>query len=83
MREKILEIIQTECGGVLSEDEELIRSKRMKSVQLFAIICALEEEFSVRFEPEEIGNLENFSTIDAIEQLVVRKCAQSVRADKS
>lgn len=76
MREKIAEIVQAECGRVLSEDEELIRSRKMKSVQLFAIICALEEEFGIRFEPDEIGNTENFSTIDAIERLVARKCTQ-------
>ncbi len=83
MREKIAEIVRAECGGTLSENEELIRSKKMKSVQLFAIVCALEEEFSVRFEPDEIGNMENFSTIDAMERLVTRKCAHDIRADKS
>ncbi len=75
MREKIAEIVQAECGRTLSEDEELIRSKKMKSVQLFAVICALEEEFDICFEPDEIGNIENFSSIDAMERLVVRKCA--------
>lgn len=83
MREKIAEIVQAECGRALSADEELVRSKKMKSVQLFAIVCALEEEFSVRFEPDEIGDMENFSTIEAMERLVARKCAQDIRADKS
>lgn len=77
MREKIVEIVQAECGRALSGDEELIRSKKMKSVQLFAIICALEEKFGIRFEPDEIGDLENFSTIDAMERLVAGKCAQN------
>ncbi len=83
MREKIAEIVRAECGGTLSEDEELIRSKKMKSAQLFAVICGLEEEFGIRFEPDEIGDLENFSTIDAMERLVARKCAQNVRTDNS
>ncbi len=83
MREKIAEIVQAECGRALSADEELIRSKKMKSVQLFAIVCALEEEFSVRFEPDEIGDLENFSTIDAMERLVAGKRAQNLRTDNS
>ncbi len=83
MRERIAEIVQAECGRMLSADEELIQSKKLKSVQLFAIVCALEEEFGVRFEPDEIGNLENFSTIDAMERLVARKCAKNMRTDKS
>jgi len=83
MREKIAEIVRAECGGALSVDEELIQSKRVKSVQPFAIICELEEEFGVRLEPEELGNLETFSTIGAMERLVVGKCAQNAQADRS
>jgi len=68
---------------MLSENEELLESKKLKSVQLFAIICALEEEFDVRFEPEEIGNLENFSTIGAMERLVAEKCGQDAQTGRS
>ncbi len=76
MREKIAEIVQAECGRALSVDEELISSKKMKSAQLFAVICALEEEFGTELAPEEIGDIQNFSTIADIERLMLRKLAE-------
>lgn len=70
MINRILKICQRHCGHDITEDTDLIHSKRLESCQLMEIIIDLEDEFGFELEPEEIGNVQNFETVNAISSLI-------------
>lgn len=73
MKERILEIYQRQCGIIITEDKELIQSRIIESYQLMNVIVDLEEEFGIKFTPDEIGNLDYFKTVNDVERLVIDK----------
>lgn len=73
MQEKILKICEDLCCRRLLMDEELIKTGLLYSFKIMELICTLEEEFPIVFEPEEISNLEHFSSVNNIVEIVSRK----------
>lgn len=73
MQEKILKICEDLCCRRLLMDEELIKTGLLYSFKIMELICTLEEEFPIVFEPEEISNLEHFSSVNSIGEIVSRK----------
>ena len=65
-------IVKTNPYEDIGMDTELIKSGIMSSLEVFAIISQLEESFDI-FIDEEYVTLENFSTVEAIAN-VVKKC---------
>lgn len=70
MEEKIMSICGKYCEREIGPDEELIKSKLISSFNLLEMICELEAEFGLEFQPEEIQKLEHFSTVSNIVALV-------------
>lgn len=70
MKERILEICEDLCCKELAADEQLIITGLLDSFKIMELICSLEEEFHIRFIPEEITNLDHFACVDSIVDLV-------------
>lgn len=73
MQEKILEICRNLCCKEITADEQLLATGLLYSFKIMELLCTLEEEFSIVFEPKEITNMENFSSANNIIELVKRK----------
>lgn len=73
MKKKIIEICEALCCKELALDEQLILTGVMDSFKIMELICALEEEFQITFLPEEITELDNFSCINQIVDIVDKK----------
>ena len=70
---KICEIIGLKN---LSGDEQLITTGLLDSFLLMELICTLEEEDQIRFEPSEIADVDNFSSVKNIVRIVNQKKAE-------
>lgn len=73
MQEKILEICKELCGKKISVDEELIQTGLLDSFKIMELVCSLEEEYQVVFQPEEIMDLDNFSCVGHMLEIVRKK----------
>lgn len=78
MQEKMIEICQELCCKEVATDEELIVSGLLDSFKIMELICTLEEQFHIVFLPEEIMNLDNFSTINRMTEIVSLKAGGNV-----
>lgn len=72
MKEKVLRICEKICCRTITS-EELLLSDRMDSFQIMELICSLEETFDIILSPDEIMDLDHFSTVDNILKLVTDK----------
>lgn len=73
--ERIKAIIEGHCLKEIGEMDELLKSKLLGSFQLLEVICELEETYGIELSPEEIGNLDHFSSLNNIRQLISEKLA--------
>lgn len=73
MKERILEICSELCCKEISAEEELIVTGLLDSFRIMELICSLEEEFDIVFLPEEIMELDHFSCVDHMAELVADK----------
>lgn len=73
LKDRILEICNDVCHKELSVDEQLIITGLLDSFKIMELICSLEEEFHIEFLPEEISELDNFSCVNHIINIVVKK----------
>lgn len=70
IEQKILKICENLCCKKLSIDEQLIVTGLLDSFKIMELICGMEEEFSITFQPEEMTELENFSCVNNIISMV-------------
>lgn len=70
-RNKIQKICEDLCEKQLAQDEMLLTM--MDSYKLMDMICRLEDEFRITFLPQEIADLDRFSCVDSIVELVEGK----------
>lgn len=75
MKEKIQKICEEICCRDIQPDEQLIVTRVLDSFKLMDLICTLEKEFHLQFLPEEIMELDHFSCVDRITDLIVSKTA--------
>lgn len=61
----------------LDSDLNLVESGMIDSLAVLKIMAALENSMDILIEPEEL-DVENFSTVRAIETLIERKLAECV-----
>lgn len=73
MKDKIKDICQNLCCKEIDPEEQLIISGQLDSFNFMKLICRLEEEFHITFLPEEISDLDNFSSVSHIAMVVHRK----------
>lgn len=73
MKERILAICSELCCRELSVEEELIETGILDSFKLMELICSLEEKFNIVFSAEEIMELDHFSNVSCIADMVSRK----------
>lgn len=73
MKEKILKICCELCNKELSDEEELIATGILDSFKIMELIASLEEEFNIMFSPEEIMELDHFSSVNRMAEIVIRK----------
>lgn len=73
MKQKIAKICEELCCKNLSMDEQLVITGLLDSFKIMELICSLESEFHIRYAPDEISDLNNFSCIDSITSLVEKK----------
>lgn len=73
MREKILEICKELCCREVSAEEELIVTGMLNSFKIMELIYNLENEFDIVLLPDEISNLDYFSNVSNIEDLIKKK----------
>lgn len=73
MKEKIWKLCETICCREIATDEPLIITKILDSFKLMELICSLEEEFHIQFSPEEIMEMDHFSNVDHMVELVSSK----------
>lgn len=73
IRQFILEELASAKGiSEFSDNESLMANGVIDSLGIFRLVTFLEENFGVRVGDEEI-TAENLSSVDTIEQLVIRK----------
>lgn len=77
MEEKIRQICNELCCKEIPEDENLIASGLLDSFKIMELICSLEEEFHITFLPEEMQDLDNFSCLKCIWDIVKQKTKQT------
>ncbi len=78
MKEKIWELCRSICCREITEDEPLIVTKVLDSFKIMELICSLEEEFHIQFSPDEIMDLDHFSSVDHIVELVRSKNSDGI-----
>ncbi len=76
MKETIQEMCKKLCCCEIAADEDLIASELLDSFKIMELICSLEDEFHIKFLPDEIQNLNNFSSVNSIFDIVKRKYIQ-------
>lgn len=73
--DRIKEIIKRHCLKEVQDDDELLKSGLLNSYQLLEVICELEDIYQVELSPEDIGDMENFSSVKSIRELISRETA--------
>lgn len=73
MRGEIAGLCRELCCQEVSAEEELIMSGLLDSFKIMELISSLEEKFHIVFNPEEIMDLDHFSTINHIAEIVSMK----------
>lgn len=73
MEEKILSICRKICCREITDEEELILSGILDSFKIMELICELEGLFGITFVPDEIMDMDNFSTVHNMAELVRQK----------
>ena len=58
--------------GEISDDENLMESYEIDSVNLFEIVVGLEEQFEISFEDEDFS-VDLFATVDSLADYVQKK----------
>jgi acyl carrier protein len=61
-----------EGGIAIAPETDIVGQGLVDSVAIFKLIAFVEEKFAVTIEPEEVL-LENFKTLQALRNLIVRK----------
>ena len=62
--------------AAMGDGENLMEAYNVDSVNLFEIVVALEEDYGISFQDEDF-NVETFSTVESIAELVERKQAEA------
>lgn len=76
LRQFVMEnLAQGKVGGVIGDDASLIDNGVIDSLGIFQLVSFLEQNYGVRVRDEEIV-LENFKSINAIEEFLVGKLAK-------
>jgi len=70
MTDKIIKIISGVLGIKIDATTAQSNCEKWDSLQQLNIIIALEEEFNLSFEPEEIAEMKD---IDTIKQMIIQK----------
>lgn len=73
MEERVMEICEDLCCKELTTDEQLVVSGLLSSFKIMELICSLEEEYHIKFIPEEITNPDNFACVNSIVAIVNTK----------
>lgn len=73
MKERIMELCKELCCKEITEDEQLIITGLLDSFKIMELICSLEETFLITFRPEEMTELEHFSCVNHIVDIVENK----------
>lgn len=73
MQERIMKLCEELCCKQVGTEEQLIAEGMLDSFKLMELICSLEEEFGITFVPDEITELDNFSTINSIVEIIKTK----------
>lgn len=73
MEEKILDVLKEYLTDNVSADDELLNSKILNSYDLVELICELETLCDIKFTRNDIQNMENWSTINNIINLIKSK----------
>lgn len=71
IRNKIQQLCEELCGKHLTPEEKLLTM--LDSYKLMDLICSLEDEFQITFLPKEIADLDHFSCLNSIVELVESK----------
>ncbi len=71
IRNKIQQLCEETCGKQITPEEKLLAM--MDSYKLMDLICSLEDEFQITFLPKEIADLDHFSCMNSIVELVKSK----------
>lgn len=71
--DKIKKIIENYCLKEVEDEEELLKSDLLNSFQLLEVICELEDVYQVELSPEDIEDMDNFSSVKNIRNLIDRK----------
>ena len=79
MEKKIMEICSNLICREISPDEQLIATGMLDSFKIMELICSLEEAFAITFLPEEIMELEHFSSVKHMVDIVGFKVRSEVR----
>lgn len=74
IRDKIKNICEELCGREILPKEQLITTGVLDSFMLMELICSIEEEYQIKFLPEEITDLDHFSCLDSMVEIVKNKC---------
>ena len=78
MTDRIQKICREVCGREVEKDELLLASGVLDSFKLMELICSLEDEFHILFEPEEIMELDHFSSVERMAESVGDKVKKMV-----
>lgn len=73
MEKKVLSICRKICCREITDEEELILSGILDSFKIMELICELEGLFGITFVPDEIMDMDNFSTVHNMAELVRQK----------
>lgn len=73
VQKQLQELCSEYCGCKIELEDELIETKRLSSIRLFELLCELEEMYSIEFSRDEITCVNNFSTVNNMVDIVVRK----------
>ena len=68
------EFMTSDPGAVLTDDRQLVEGGIIDSLGIFLVIGFIEEKFQTKVDAEDIV-LENFETVEAIKQMVIRRMA--------
>lgn len=71
IRNKVQQICEELCERQLAQEEMLLAL--LDSYKLMDLICKLEDEFEIAFLPQEIADLDHFSCVNSIVELVKSK----------
>lgn len=71
--DRIKEIIKHHCLKEVQDEEELLKSGLLDSFMLLEVICELEDTYQLELSPEDISNMENFTSVKNIRELISRK----------